>query len=144
MKVKTLSKSHCYRLVRLVVAGNCGGNCNCWDGEPIWCVFLYKKEIVYFIYVIRYLMVLVNVIYVITTQYMITYTEVCYLVNRLHIQFSVLYNPNSWLLTNKALNIFSSCLCFIQYLCSNHNHDTKEAFMGHLLPVFLHAYFNPL
>jgi len=36
MKVKTFNKSHCYRLVTLVVAGNFVGNCNCWDGEPIW------------------------------------------------------------------------------------------------------------
>ena len=38
---------------------------------------------------------IVNVISVIMTQYMIFYTEVCYLVNRLDIQFSVLGRPNS-------------------------------------------------
>jgi len=40
-------------------------------------------------------MVLVNVISIITMEYMMSYTEVCYLVNRLGIQFSVLYRPNS-------------------------------------------------
>ena len=40
------------------------------------------------------MMVLVNVISVIMTEYMIFYTEVCYLVNRLGIQFSVLDRPN--------------------------------------------------
>jgi len=36
-------------------------------------------------------MELVNVISVIMTKYTISYTEVCYQVNRLGIQFSVLY-----------------------------------------------------
>jgi len=40
-------------------------------------------------------MVLVNEISVITRQYTISYREVCYLVNRLGIEFSVLYRPNS-------------------------------------------------
>jgi hypothetical protein len=48
-----------------------------------------------FNYVIKYLMVLTNVISVIMTEYTVSYTEVCYLVNRLGIHFSVLYSPNS-------------------------------------------------
>jgi hypothetical protein len=40
-------------------------------------------------------MALVNVISIITMEYTMSYTEVCYLVNRLGIQFSVLYTPNS-------------------------------------------------
>jgi len=60
------------------------------------------------------MMVLVNVISVIMTQYMIFYTEVYYLVNRLGIQFSVLGRPNSWWkLPNTALNIYPLGLCFI-------------------------------
>jgi hypothetical protein len=38
-------------------------------------------------------MVMVNAISVITTEYMVTYGEVCYLVNTLGILFSVLYRP---------------------------------------------------
>ena len=38
---------------------------------------------------------IVNVISVIVMEYMIFYTEVCYLVSRLGIQFSVLGRPNS-------------------------------------------------
>jgi len=26
----------------------------------------------------------------------------------------------------------------------DHNHDTKESFMCHSVPVLLHAHFNPL
>jgi len=40
-------------------------------------------------------MVLVYVISVIMTEYTISYTEVCYVVNRLGIHFSALYRPNS-------------------------------------------------
>jgi hypothetical protein len=40
-------------------------------------------------------MVLVYGISVIMTEYTISYTEMCYLVNRLGIQFSVLYRPKS-------------------------------------------------
>jgi len=40
-------------------------------------------------------MVLVNVISVIMMEYMISYREVCYLVNRLGIHFSALYRPSS-------------------------------------------------
>jgi len=43
----------------------------------------------------RYFMVLVNVISVIMTEYTISYTEVCYVVNRPGIHFSALYIPNS-------------------------------------------------
>jgi hypothetical protein len=45
---------------------------------------------VYFIYGIRYLIELVNIISVIMAEYKISNTEVCYPVNRLGIQFSVL------------------------------------------------------
>jgi len=40
-------------------------------------------------------MVLINVISVIRKEYMTSYREVCYLVNTLGIQFSVLHRPNS-------------------------------------------------
>jgi hypothetical protein len=40
-------------------------------------------------------MVLVNVISVIMTECTMSYTEVCFLVNSLGIQFSVLYRRNS-------------------------------------------------
>jgi len=40
-------------------------------------------------------MVLVNVVSVITKEYMISYRELCYEVNTLGIQFAVLYRPNS-------------------------------------------------
>jgi len=50
---------------------------------------------VYFIYGIRYLLVLVNVLPVIMMEYMIYCTIVCYLVNRNGIQLSVLYRANS-------------------------------------------------
>jgi len=40
-------------------------------------------------------MVLVHVISVITMEYTTAYKEVCYQVNRLGIQFSVLYRANS-------------------------------------------------
>jgi len=50
---------------------------------------------VYFIYGIRYLMVLVNVLSVIMMQYAISCREERYLVNRAGIQLSVLYRPNS-------------------------------------------------
>jgi hypothetical protein len=40
-------------------------------------------------------MVLVNDISVITTEYTVSYSEVCYLVNTLGLQFSVLYRANS-------------------------------------------------
>jgi hypothetical protein len=56
------------------------------------------------------------------------------------IQFAVLYRPNSWQLCKTALNIYSSNLCFHP---SNHNHDTKEAFMCHSVPVYLCDLFNP-
>ena len=38
------------------------------------------------------------------------------------------------------MNIYSSRLCLHPL---NHNHDTKEAFMDHSVPVFLSACFNP-
>jgi len=63
---------------------------------------------------------------------------VCY---RVDIQFAVLYRPNSWQLHNIALCIYSSHLCFHP---SNHNHDTKETFMCHAVPVSLCALFHPL
>jgi len=53
-------------------------------------------------------MVLINAISIIMTEYTISYREVCYLVNRLSIQFSVLDRPNSRQLPNTALNIYSS------------------------------------
>jgi hypothetical protein len=71
---------------------------------------------VYFIYGIRYLMVLVKVISVIMTECTVSYREVCYIVNRLGTHFSVLYRPNSWQLPIISLNIYSSCLCFIHYI----------------------------
>jgi len=40
-------------------------------------------------------MVLINVLSVIMIEYMISCTIVCYLVNRIGIQLSVLYRPNS-------------------------------------------------
>ena len=49
----------------------------------------------YFIYVIRYLMILVNVMNLVMTECMISYREVCYLVKRLGIQFTAFYRPNS-------------------------------------------------
>jgi hypothetical protein len=54
--------------------------------SAIYCVFHYG---------IRYLMVLVYVLSVIMTEYRISHTEVRYIVNRLGIQFAVLYRPNS-------------------------------------------------
>jgi len=39
---------------------------------------------------------LINVLYVIMMEYTISYREVCYLVNRVPIHFSVLYRLNSW------------------------------------------------
>jgi len=42
-----------------------------------------------------YLMVLVHVISVIMMKFMISYREICYLVNRLGTQFAVPYRPNS-------------------------------------------------
>jgi hypothetical protein len=50
---------------------------------------------VYFIYGVKYLMVLVNEISVIMTEYTVSYREVCYLVKKLRMQFSVLYKANS-------------------------------------------------
>jgi hypothetical protein len=50
---------------------------------------------VYFIYGIRYLMLLVHAISVIMKAYTISYGELSYLVNGLGIQFSVLYRQNS-------------------------------------------------
>jgi len=50
---------------------------------------------VYFIYGIRYLMVLVNVLSVIMMEYTISCREERNLVNRTGIQLSVLYRPNS-------------------------------------------------
>jgi hypothetical protein len=44
---------------------------------------------------IRYLIELVNIISVIMTEYTISHTEVCSPVNKLGIQFSVIYRPNS-------------------------------------------------
>jgi len=38
------------------------------------------------------------------------------------------------------MNIYSSRLCLHPL---NHNHDTKEPFMYHSVPVFLRACFNP-
>jgi hypothetical protein len=52
-------------------------------------------DMAFFIYGIRYLMVLVNVVSVIMMECRISYREVCYIVNRLGIQFSVTYRPNS-------------------------------------------------
>jgi len=40
-------------------------------------------------------MALINVISIITMEYTMSSREVCYLVNRLGIQFSVLHRPNS-------------------------------------------------
>ena len=54
-------------------------------------------------------MVLVNAISVIMKQYTISYTEVCYEVNRFSIQFSVLYRPNFSQIPNRALNIYPMC-----------------------------------
>jgi len=57
----------------------------------MWRVVLYQRYIVYSIYGITYLMVLVYVLSVIMMQYIISYTEVCYIVNRLGIQFAALH-----------------------------------------------------
>jgi len=46
----------------------------------------------YFIYVIRFFMILVNVIYVIMMKHPISYRELCYLVKRFGIHWSI---PNS-------------------------------------------------
>jgi len=59
--------------------------------SPKFLITPHKRWTVYFIHCIRYLMVLVNVIPVIITEYTISYTEVRYLVKRFGIQFSVLY-----------------------------------------------------
>jgi len=61
-------------------------------------------------------MVTVNVISVIMMEYPISYREVCYVVNRRGIHFSALYRPNSWLLRNTSLIIYSSCLRFIHQI----------------------------
>jgi len=67
-------------------------------------------------YGIRYLMI-IYAASIIMTEYTISYREMCYLMKRPGIQFSVLYRPNSWQqLPNKALNIYSSCLCSIHYI----------------------------
>ena len=107
----------------------------------MWRVVLYQRYIVYFIYCIRHLMALVYVLSVIMMEYIISYREVCYLVNRLGIQFVALHRPNSWHLPNTALNIYSSWISFHPL---NHNHYTKESFMRHSVPVSLFAIFNPL
>ena len=52
----------------------------------------------------------------------------------------MLHRPISGQLPNTPLKIYSSRLCFHP---SNHNHDTKDAFMCHSLPVSLHVCFNP-
>ena len=61
-------------------------------------------------------MVLVHVLSAIMMEYTISCGEVCSLLNRLGIHFSVLYRPNPWQLPSTALNIYSSCLCFIHYI----------------------------
>ena len=53
----------------------------------------------------------------------------------------MLYGPDSWQLPNTALYIYSSHLCFHPL---NQNHDTKDAFMHHSVPVSLCALFYPL
>ena len=96
------------------------------------------------IYCLSYLMVLLYIISVIVTEHTISYTEIHYLANRSCIQFAVLYRPNVWQLpitAIAALNIYSSHLCFHTF---NHNHDTKEFFMSHSVPVSLCALFTPL
>ena len=50
-----------------------------------------RDETCYFIYVIRYLIILVNVISIIIMEYPTSYSEVCYPVNRLGIHFCALY-----------------------------------------------------
>ena len=57
------------------------------------------------------------------------------------VQFAVLYRPNSRQLPTTAMYIYSSHLCFHPW---NHNHNTKDVFMGQSVPVSLCALFNPL
>jgi len=79
----------------LVYQTTCLGNCNSSGWKPIWRVVLYQRYIVYSIYGITYLMVLVYVLSVVMMEYIISYREVCYIVNRLGIQFAALHRPNS-------------------------------------------------
>ena len=139
MKVKTFSKRQCSKLVML--AGVCSGNCNCGDGEPIWRVFIHQWHIVYSIYGIRYLMVLVYVLSVKIMKYTISYTEIRYLVNRIsHTVCCALYTK---FLTATQ---YSSEYLFIMLMFHplKHNHNTKEAFLCHSVPVSLCALINPL
>jgi hypothetical protein len=52
----------------------------------------------------------------------------------------VLHRPNSRQLPNTLPKNYSSRLCFHP---SQHNHDRKDAFMCHSVPVFLRVCFNP-
>jgi hypothetical protein len=84
-------------------------------------------------------MVLVNTISIIITEHTISYTYVCYRVNRRGIQFSVLVdqNPDCYL---KHLSMF----LMVMFHSLNNNHDIKEAVICHSVPVSLCAHFNPL
>jgi hypothetical protein len=97
----------------LVVVGNCCGQL--WQLRWWPNIVCLPTWVINSVFHLRYLMVLVKRSSVIMMQYTIPYRKVCYPVNRLGIQFSVLYRPNSWpQLPNTALNIYSSCLCFIR------------------------------
>ena len=69
-----------------------------------YCVPSYISDKLYIPSIIRYLMVLANVIPVIMMEYTISCREICYLINRLGIQISVLYSPHSCQLPNTAIN----------------------------------------
>jgi hypothetical protein len=67
-------------------------------------------------------MVLVYAISVIITENTIPYREMCYLVKKPGIQFSVLYRPNFLRqLSNTVSNINSFCLCSFIKSQSGHN-----------------------
>jgi hypothetical protein len=83
MKVNIFNKSQCSTLVTLAVVGNVRAMVNFGDGEPIWRFFLYQRHTVYFIYCIRYFMVLVYVMSVIIMANTISYREI----------WDTLYNP---------------------------------------------------
>jgi len=83
MNVKIIKKSKCSRLVMLVQKETWSGNCKSPDGETICHVFLYQGYIVYFIYGIRYLIVLEYVLSVIMVEQKRFYIALCYVLNRI-------------------------------------------------------------
>jgi len=86
MKVKAISKSQCSILDMLVVLGNLCGQLLVSQ----YCLPSYTSD-----KLCISSMVLVYAIPLINMEYMISYRQMCYLVNRLGIQFSPLYKPNS-------------------------------------------------